>query len=52
MQHITFIRIIFQDLKHKVVIGQGTLNFFQLCALTAQMFSEIIFLNTVPLALR
>lgn len=35
-----------------MVIGQGTLNFFQLCVLTTQMFLEIIFLSTVPLAMK
>lgn len=52
MQCVTSIRIRFQAWDHKMVLGQGVLNFFQLCGLTAQIFLEIIFVNSVPLVLK
>lgn len=43
MHYITFMRIKSQAWEHKVAFGQGTLNFFQFCGLSAQMFLEILF---------
>lgn len=43
MQCITFTRIRFQAQEHKVVLGQGVLNVFQFCVLTARMFLDIVF---------